>query len=414
MPGTMSALDRIRPLQELAVELAGVSGEEATPLTSLAGRLETSQSRVEEIFTGQAPPNPVELTLVLVTLDPLITGAEIAAWQTCLQFAGALMSPTGYRGDPVKEVLRILHPLEDLANARGAGPSRREVSLLRPDAGLPDLPDLELYLRRTLEPGRRRAPWRMAYGFARQLLRTTGGPVEDGVPALRESWVDPRSPIPSPPDDEPPVPSRYHRSAHAVVAADEVRMRFNIAQQAALRDHAAEEEPQAHVLTIFLSHEHRQEHVESAVTEWLTAQGAEVVYEGIPIIGSLWKTFLTRAKKDAGDHLDDGMTLAARAAGLYGLDTRQAEVNVQEAEAFAKVMEAIADMDSAIIHHGTLLVVKYSGSVVRRELSQLEVEALRRNPALTARPDIILTELQRHAESPAVKDEVQPSHPSAG
>ncbi|MFI6393324.1 hypothetical protein [Nonomuraea sp. NPDC050540] len=403
MPGTMSALDRIRPLQEFALELGRVSGEKAAPLKSLAGRLETSESRVHEIFTGQAPPDPAELTVLLVTLDPLITGAEIAAWQTCLRFVGALMSPTGYRGDPVKEVLRILHPLEDLASGRGVGHT-----LLRPEAGLPDLPDLELFLRRRFEPGWRRAPWRMAHDFARQLLRVAG---EDGVPAPPDSWVDPRSPFSPPAQHEPPLPSGYSRTVHAVVTANEERMRFNIAQQAALRDRSAEEEPQAQVLTIFLSHEHQQEYVESAVTEWLAAQGAEVIYEGIPIIGSLWKTFLTRAKKD---HLDDGMAIAARAAGLYGLDTRQAEVNVQEAEAFAKVMEAIADMDSAIIHHGTLLVVKYGGSVVRRELSQLEVEALRRNPALTARPDTILTELQRHAELLAVKDEVQPSQPSAG
>ncbi|WP_433237326.1 hypothetical protein ACQPYK_28655 [Streptosporangium sp. CA-135522] len=112
--------------------------------------------------------------------------------------------------------------------------------------------------------------------------------------------------------------------------------------------------------------------------------------------GSLWRALVTGVKKrvDSGA-IDAGFDLAGRASGLYGFDTRQAEVDKAQAEAFATVMQALQGVESAVIHHGTLLVVKYGPNVVRRELSQLEVAHLRRNPILTSSPATILTELQR-------------------
>jgi hypothetical protein len=176
-----------------------------------------------------------------------------------------------------------------------------------------------------------------------------------------------------------------------------------------LRDIEGHSLPMATPVTIYLSDEANHEAVESVIKEWLEAQGLEIIYRGKPVIGSFWRPLLARMKKEGEEHLEDGVNIVGRAAGLYGLDTRQADVNQKEAEAFAKVMEALAGIESAVIHHGTLLVVKHAGTVVRRELSQLEVEALRQRPVLTARPDTILSELQRLTE----ENEEKPSFPHA-
>ncbi|MFI6599151.1 hypothetical protein ACIBHX_23075 [Nonomuraea sp. NPDC050536] len=134
--------------------------------------------------------------------------------------------------------------------------------------------------------------------------------------------------------------------------------------------------------------------VERAVRAWLEVQGMEIIHEARPISGSWWKTLVARVKNPTEEDVRNGTKLAGRAASLYGLDTRQAEVDKVQAEAFAAVMKALEGVDSAVIHSGTLLVVKYGTSVIRREPSQLDVENLRRHPILTTRPETIVQELQ--------------------
>ncbi|MGW2220133.1 hypothetical protein ACWCSD_34535, partial [Nonomuraea sp. NPDC001684] len=289
------------------------------------------------------------------------------------------------------DYLRILRLLSEDSRSRHLAPLFG-FDQLKDAPWLPSRAALEAFLIKLYRDELRRAPWLMAYDFARELLPE--GAHRDDVAVASESTDvvqtrlgrARRNLLPFfPPSDEG---SRYR---------SEVRLRE--------LNRRLDEQP----LTIFIDDETQQEAVQSAVAEWLTAQGLEISWEGDPIIGSFWRTFLTRFRKGAEDHLDEGMALAGRAVGLYGLDTRQAEVNQKEAEAFAKVMEALATVDSAIIHHGTLLVVKHAGTVVRRELSQLEVEALRKNPVLTARPDIILQELQRHTEELAIEVEAEAS-----
>ncbi|WP_043637091.1 hypothetical protein [Nonomuraea candida] len=404
MPENLSGLGRVRPLHDFARELKQVWEEGPVGPVSfehLADRLETSRLHVEAFLNGSAAPSPVDLALLLVALDPSIGGPEIAAWQTCLHFASVLEVTGTYEGDPVREFLRILRPLEEGGRTLASFPDRRAVHLPRDASGLPPSSLLQTHVKMVFPERWRRAPWLLAYNFARQIM------FEENI--LGDY------------DDEPDLFQGERRDGDVVhypqshpVPPGALPQRWDpLAVQVAKRRARAVEDPQAQILTIFISDENQHQAVESAVAEWLAARGVEVTYESDPVIGSFWKTMLTRVKKGAEEHLDDGAALAARAAGLYGLDTRQAEVNQKEAEAFAKVMEAIANMDSAIIHHGTLLVVKHAGTVVRRELSQLEVEALRRNPILTTRPDIILTELQRHAEELAMTAEAPPTEHSA-
>ncbi len=153
-------------------------------------------------------------------------------------------------------------------------------------------------------------------------------------------------------------------------------------------------------VTIYVSDEDAYPQVEAAVTAWIASRGEEIVYRSDAVRGSLWQAFVARLKEKAQDNLDDGLALAARAAELHGLDTKQAEVDKILAEAFATVMEALKDTEPAVIQHGSLLVVKHGGKVVRRELSPLEVAHLRRNPVLTSQPATILAQLQELSDRP--------------
>ncbi|MEU6783883.1 hypothetical protein ABZ912_32205 [Nonomuraea angiospora] len=398
MSGTRSGLGRVHPLHAFAFELSKVWEEAPAPYERLADRLEIPQQRVEDFFDGSATPSPVELALLLYALHPYVTIPEIAAWQTCLKFAQALATATRYDGDPIKEFLQILRPLEE-EDARKRPPVLSGFTRLPHEwSGLPTHALLSRFLSTVFTEEWRRAPWMRAHSFARELQAADAREREVDDPGnTARSWATELGSF------QPGM-----RAAQSEIAySDEAMKQQQAAQQLP---------PSTTPLTIFISDERKHATVESAVSEWLDVQGREIAYEGTPILGSWWKTLLTRLKKEAEDHLDDGISLTGRVAGLYGLDTRQAEVNQKEAEAFAKVMEALADVDSAIIHHGTLLVVKHAGTVVRRELSQLEVEALRRNPILTTRPDIILTELQRHTQELATTDEARalPSQHNVG
>ncbi|MER5421050.1 hypothetical protein [Streptosporangium roseum] len=195
------------------------------------------------------------------------------------------------------------------------------------------------------------------------------------------------------------------------VSTWERRYRERLTAEAAARDQAmtsAGDTP----LTIYVSGDDAAAAaLERAVAQWLTAQDRQIVYRGDAVYGSLWRALVTGVKKRVDSTaIDAGFDLAGRASGLYGFDTRQAEVDKAQAEAFATVMQALQGVESAVIHHGTLLVVKHGPNVVRRELSQLEVAHLRRNPILTSSPATILAELQRLSDQS--EEEPSPALPA--
>ncbi|MFG6197715.1 hypothetical protein [Nonomuraea sp. JJY05] len=392
MPGTLSGLGQVQPTRIFALQLSNL--REATSLTreDLVDALDVAPELIDDYLEGTRLPTAVDLMLLLHTIDPVITVGEVVVWQVALEFARALSSSTPYEGDPAREFNRILTLLEfDHFGPHDPPPRSRR--------GMPSREALTAFLQAALPAEWDRSPWLMAYDFARDLLQASpdvGGP--EGRGGTTPLHFD--LPRPAPVVAPTVIVGRNEVGKSAALGARSMAfaygMRLNRAEaQRGLAEHSL---PGSTPVTIYLSDEAGHEAVESAVAAWLDAQGLEIVYTGKPVIGSFWRPLLARLKNESEEHLDDGVSLIGRAAGLYGLDTRQADVNQKEAEAFAKVMEALADIDSAVIHHGTLLVVKHAGAVVRRELSQLEVEALRRHPVLTSRPDTILSELQRLAD----------------
>ena len=75
---------------------------------------------------------------------------------------------------------------------------------------------------------------------------------------------------------------------------------------------------------------------------------------------------------------------------LNSLDSKQAAVNVGEAEAARKLIESIADVPQACLRLGSLLVVKYQDAggpvLLTKNLSQPEMHALDRSPEILENP----------------------------
>lgn len=80
-----------------------------------------------------------------------------------------------------------------------------------------------------------------------------------------------------------------------------------------------------------------------------------------------------------------------RALELVGIDDRQADVDLKEAQAVKTVMESLVDVPRACIRIGALLILKYPGAdgtvVLSRTLSQPEVRALEWYPEIQRKPE---------------------------
>lgn len=165
------------------------------------------------------------------------------------------------------------------------------------------------------------------------------------------------------------------------------------------RNDSLAETPDSVPVTIYVRRDVDYLRIEMAVRACLQSLGAEIVYKGNGVRGSIWRALGAKLRKTTEENAHTGFVMAGRVAELYGVDQKQAEVDKLNAEAFSKVMSALEDTPAAAIQMGSVLLVKNEHGVIRRELSQLEIAHLRRNPILTSRPETILKELQELNES---------------
>ena len=88
---------------------------------------------------------------------------------------------------------------------------------------------------------------------------------------------------------------------------------------------------------------------------------------------------------------------AARAIEIHYLGSEQADIDQKVAEAQAKLIDSLADIPSACIRAGSILLIKYSGSngpvLFTRNLSQLEISILEKFPEIQRTPQTALDTL---------------------
>jgi hypothetical protein len=110
--------------------------------------------------------------------------------------------------------------------------------------------------------------------------------------------------------------------------------------------------------------------------------------------GSLWRTWRSRLKAGLGQQeVADRLTKVERAFELGFLDMKQAEVDSQEAQAFATLVQSLEQQERACVRIGSLLILKYDGQILGRTLSQIEIRALERYPAIQRNPETLLEQL---------------------
>lgn len=135
--------------------------------------------------------------------------------------------------------------------------------------------------------------------------------------------------------------------------------------------------------------------IESAVVDLLDAYGFQIEHRDAPVIGSWFRELLARAKESAPP-VEEQMVKLARAAELQGLDRPQSQVDLNQAEAVARLLNSLDADSDALIQIGSVFLLKFEGKVIVRNLTQIELAYFNRNPALFQDPAKALQVLQRH------------------
>ena len=133
--------------------------------------------------------------------------------------------------------------------------------------------------------------------------------------------------------------------------------------------------------------------IDLAVLDLLDAYGFRVEFRDVPVMGSWFREFWVHVKRSSPP-IDEQLVKLARAVELQGLDRPQSEVDLNQAEAVARLLGALDSESDALIQVGSVFLVKFNNVVVVRNLSQTELAYFSRNPALFKDPEKALQCLQ--------------------
>jgi excisionase family DNA binding protein len=134
--------------------------------------------------------------------------------------------------------------------------------------------------------------------------------------------------------------------------------------------------------------------VESAVIGLLDAFGFQVERSEMPIMGSWFRRFWVHAKS-ASPPVEEQLMKLQRAIELHGLDRPQSEVDLNQADAVARLLGALDPENDALMQIGSLVLIKVESKVFVRTLAQTELVYFNRNPALFQDPANALQVLQQ-------------------
>jgi len=134
--------------------------------------------------------------------------------------------------------------------------------------------------------------------------------------------------------------------------------------------------------------------VELAVLELLEAYGFHIERRGMPVMGSWFDMFWVRAKS-ASPPVEDVLMKLQRMLELRELDQPQSEVDLNQADAVARLLGALSLEQDALMQIGSLILIKVKEKIFVRTLTQTELVYFSRNPALFQDPAKALQILQQ-------------------
>jgi hypothetical protein len=149
-------------------------------------------------------------------------------------------------------------------------------------------------------------------------------------------------------------------------------------------------------VTIYLSDEEDHQDVQQAVSDLLDAFGFELVESLPPIRGSWLRAFIAWTRRAVTSReLASRLQKVERAVELRALGKQQAEIDALQGTTVAQLLASLERTSEALIQIGSVLIIKAGGVPVVRNLTQVELIHLERNPTLLKSPDTILEALEK-------------------
>ena len=149
-------------------------------------------------------------------------------------------------------------------------------------------------------------------------------------------------------------------------------------------------------VSIYLESDEKKVATRDALLEVLEVFGIEVRHGWPEIRGSSFRSFLARTRTSMkSPEVRTRLAKIERAVELQALHKVQAEVDAAQSDAVAKLITALGSTPTAMIQIGSVLLMKIDGEIIVRNLTQLELLHLERNPALLRSPAAALHELQQ-------------------
>ncbi|GLY64938.1 hypothetical protein Atai01_15570 [Amycolatopsis taiwanensis] len=151
-------------------------------------------------------------------------------------------------------------------------------------------------------------------------------------------------------------------------------------------------------ISVFLSSEANASEVELALVDLLDEAGIDITGSMPPIISSWLGLMLGRLKNWAtSSQAEEVLARIERAVEVRLLDQPQADVDVKQADAVARLMSALDKQESACIQVGSLFLIKVDGTVIVRNLTPSEMSFLSDHPTALATPRQVLSALEKYS-----------------
>ncbi|GAB3901216.1 toll/interleukin-1 receptor domain-containing protein [Kibdelosporangium lantanae] len=129
------------------------------------------------------------------------------------------------------------------------------------------------------------------------------------------------------------------------------------------------------------------EHLRDAVRDLLEVAGFEPVDQAYPIRGSWFQRIFVRQREmDSVGKLAQLAERVERAAELRYIGAPRSENDEREASAIARLVDALARTNEAVIRTSSILLIKVNGRILSWALTEDEVKVLNANPHLMRSP----------------------------
>jgi hypothetical protein len=159
------------------------------------------------------------------------------------------------------------------------------------------------------------------------------------------------------------------------------------------------EPPVTDEVTVYTSND-EGEPLRDAVVEILTVCGFEIVAQAPAERGSWFQRLMARRRdSQAMEKLGELAGKVERAAELKYINALRSESDEREANAIARLAEAMSTMDEVVVRTSSVIFIKTGGRVLAWVLAEDEIRLLNDNPQLMRAPAELMDVLDRRAQA---------------